>query len=103
MATVSPTQQRWTERLARYQHAQQTVAEFCAAEGISEANFYHWKRKLAGANAVPATMIPIQLTPAPTVAHLELVLLSGAVLRFPPTSTPQQVAALIHALEAEPC
>lgn len=103
MATVSSTQQRWTERLARYRQAQQTVAEFCAAEGVSEANFYHWKRKLADANSVPATLIPIQLTPVPAVVHLELVLPSGAVLRFPPTSTPQQVAALLHALEVGPC
>ena len=38
--------QQWTERLQRFEESQQTVAEFCKAEGVSEGSFYQWKRRL---------------------------------------------------------
>jgi hypothetical protein len=104
MPTVSTTHQRWTERLARYHQAKQTVADFCAAEGISQANFYFWKRKLALAPRQPPALVPIQVTPPPTTTGLELVLPSGAVLRFPATSTPTLIAAVLRSFEEErPC
>jgi transposase-like protein len=40
--------QQWTECLERYQKSGQTVARFCQNEGIAEASFYQWKKKLAG-------------------------------------------------------
>lgn len=42
--------QQWTERLQRFEESQQTVAEFCQAEGVSEASFYQWKRRLGRAS-----------------------------------------------------
>lgn len=38
--------QEWTERLARFQKSDLSVARFCQKEGISQASFYQWKRKL---------------------------------------------------------
>ena len=38
--------QQWTERLNRFEESQQTVAEFCRTEGVSEPAFYEWKRRL---------------------------------------------------------
>jgi hypothetical protein len=38
--------QEWTERLSRFRSSGRTVAAFCQSEGISEASFYLWKRKL---------------------------------------------------------
>ena len=50
--------QQWTDRLERYQKSGQTVARFCQNEGIAEASFYHWKKKLAGQpNASKAKLI----------------------------------------------
>ena len=46
----SPKRQQWTERLARYASADQTVAEFCRDEGVSAQSFYRWKRKLSAVN-----------------------------------------------------
>jgi hypothetical protein len=40
--------QQWTECLERYHKSGQTVARFCQNEGIAEASFYQWKKKLAG-------------------------------------------------------
>ena len=39
--------QQWTDRLSRFRRGGQTVAAFCQSEGVSEASFYLWKRKLA--------------------------------------------------------
>jgi transposase-like protein len=47
--------QQWTERLYRFEESHQTVAEFCQAEGVSEASFYQWRRRLGH---VPRTETP---------------------------------------------
>lgn len=36
----------WTEQLARFDQSNQTVAESCLDEEVSEGTFYHWKRRL---------------------------------------------------------
>ena len=38
--------QQWTDRLSRFRRGGETVAAFCRSEGVSEASFYLWKRKL---------------------------------------------------------
>jgi hypothetical protein len=40
----------WRERLRRYASSSFTVAEFCRREGVSVANFYCWRRRLADAS-----------------------------------------------------
>jgi hypothetical protein len=112
------TRRLWVERLERFRRANQTVAQFCAAEGVSEPSFYVWKRTLAHeANApdpVPPALVPIRLTTSPPdtptgsvglspTSHVEVVFPSGTVLRFPPETRPEVIAAVVHALEARPC
>lgn len=36
----------WKSRLVRFAESKQTVAEFCRQEGVSDASFYLWKKKL---------------------------------------------------------
>ena len=36
----------WRERFARIETSGMKTAQFCAAEGVSVANFYAWRRKL---------------------------------------------------------
>lgn len=71
----------WGERLERFKHSDQTVAQFCAAEGISVPSFYLWRRKLDPSPEIRrqahAKFIPVQLPPAPvsdpeTVLSVEL-------------------------------
>lgn len=40
--------QQWSERLDRFAHSGQTVAQFCKNEGVSQPTFYHWKKRLHG-------------------------------------------------------
>lgn len=44
----------WRERLARHGRSEQSTADFCAAEGVSVASFYAWRRKLGLATPRPA-------------------------------------------------
>lgn len=36
----------WQERLERFSRSELGVAKFCAREGVSEASFYYWRKKL---------------------------------------------------------
>ena len=36
----------WQSRLRRFESLNQTIAEFCRWEGISQAAFYLWRKKL---------------------------------------------------------
>jgi hypothetical protein len=100
------TRRRWVERMARFQSSTLTVAEFCAAEGVSVPAFYQWKRTLAAGDAFPSSATPPTFVPlrvAPPVAAVELVLPSGAVLRFPPGTDPATIAAVVRHLGEPPC
>lgn len=45
----------WQARLARWNASSSTVGEFCRREGVSDASFYLWRRKLArGAVIAPS-------------------------------------------------
>jgi len=78
----------WVERLARFDHASQTVAEFCADEGVSPASFYQWRRRLRAevpAAETTARFVPVQLpttTPAESTAVLSLELPGGVRVRL---------------------
>jgi transposase len=101
------TRRRWAERLDRFRRANQTVAQFCAAEGVSPPSFYVWKRTLASdatpPDPVTPTLVPIRLTTSPAGPPIEVVVPSGTVLRFPLDARPEVIAAIVHAVEARPC
>ena len=101
------TRRRWVERMGRFATSSLTVAQFCAAEGVSVPAFYQWRRALAAGdapsspNAAP-TFVPVRIAPANHSA-VELILPSGAVLRFPPGTDPAAIAAVVRHLGGEPC
>jgi transposase-like protein len=37
---------RWRDRLGRFDGSDLTVAAFCRSEGVSQAGFYQWRKKL---------------------------------------------------------
>ena len=66
----------WGKRLDRFDRASVTVAQFCRQEGVSQASFYHWRRKLRGqpvasqrdqAPPLPR-FLPVSLTATPTAS-----------------------------------
>lgn len=98
---------RWVERLERFSAGTHTVVAFCAAEGVSESNFYLWRRRLAQPLA-PASnqpnVVPLRVTPPPVPATpIELALPSGTVLRLPGDARPKFIVAILRGLEERPC
>lgn len=61
---------RWRERLRRFDRSQMSVADFCLSEGVSQASFYQWKKKLrqvasvakAGDSDSGVQFVPLRLT-----------------------------------------
>jgi hypothetical protein len=99
------TRQKWVDRIARFRASNTTVAQFCSAEGVSVPAFYQWRRTLAAESVTESsdrpTVVPVRIArPAPAV---EVVLPSGALLRFSADCDPQHVAALLRAVGAIPC
>jgi hypothetical protein len=41
----------WRWRLERFERSTLSIARFCFAEGVSEASFYQWRRKLKAGGA----------------------------------------------------
>ena len=94
---------RWVERLERFTAGNHTVAAFCAAEGVSQSNFYLWRRRLAQSAPPPAVM-PMRVAPPLTPATpIELVLPSGTIVRFPADARPELLVAVLRGLEGRPC
>ena len=96
---------RWVERLERFAAGTHTVVAFCAAEGVSESNFYLWRRRLAQPAAPnQPTVVPIRVTPPPAPATpIELALPSGTVLRFHADTRPEMIVAILRGWEGRPC
>jgi len=42
-------QEAWRQRIERQRRSGRTIADFCRSEGISQASFHAWRRKLRGA------------------------------------------------------
>jgi transposase len=105
-APDATTTRRWAERLDRFRSGRHTVAAFCAAEGVSPANFYLWKRRLARPAPAPAapvpTVVPFRLTPSPATS-IEVALPSGVVVRFPADTGPEVIIAVLRGVGDRPC
>ena len=100
------TRQLWTDRLKRFRSADQTVSEFCAAEGVSAPTFYKWRRRLmrTAPTAVAPTVIPVRITaPDPTTPAVEVLFPSGTLLRFAPACDPGMIAAVLQQLGVAGC
>lgn len=87
------TRRAWVDRIDRFQQTDQTVAKFCAAEGVSPASFYQWRRKLRSDTTVTTSLarfVPVQLPTTPqsepaTVMSVELP--GGVRVRFEVTDS----------------
>ena len=87
------TRQAWIDRIDRFQHSSQAVAQFCAAEGVSSASFYHWRRKLRVDASTPSTLaqfVPVNLrtvAPAEPVTVMSVELPAGVRVRIEVTGS----------------
>jgi hypothetical protein len=97
--------QLWQQRLGRFQQSGLSVSAFCANEGLSPHSFYAWRRRLQPTSSAhdidPPRFVPIRLSNPAT--PVEVVLISGTVLRLPPGCDLAFVRSLVEALGGAPC
>jgi transposase-like protein len=86
----------WAERIERFEHAGQTVAEFCSDEGVSPASFYQWRRRIRSEitpTETTARFVPVQLpsaSPEETTTVMSVELPGGVRVRIEVTGTPAE-------------
>jgi transposase-like protein len=92
----------WREAVAGHRKSGLSVRAFCRERGLSEPNFYAWRRQLEERDQAtrPAKFVPVQVV---AEAVIEVVLPSGVVVRVPSSSEPTAVARLVTALESSSC
>ncbi len=88
--------------MERFEKTGRSAAEFCRQEGVSEASFYQWRRRLAESSAKAedgsadgaADFTAVRLVAATSVA----VHLPGGTQLHVPTSDPQVLRLVIATL-----
>ena len=48
--------EQWRQRIARQRGGKLSIAEFCRKEGVSQASFHAWKRKLHELQSAPPSL-----------------------------------------------
>lgn len=102
----------WRDRMRRYQDTDLTVAAFCEWEGVSQAAFYVWRKKLQADCSVrpqePVAEALAKRTPVPgfvqilpglssvqdAVAKVVMILVGGTRVEFP-ASDPELIAHVV--------
>src|SRR5690606_20647366 len=99
----------WRGMVERQVRSGESVVEFCAAEGISTASFYSWRKRLRVERSGRRSdvedhrpqLVPVSVSMA--AACVEVVLPDGVVLRVPEGVAPQTLRGVLAALEPGPC
>lgn len=91
----------WRDRIGRFERSDLTVAAFCDWEGVSQAAFYVWRKKLQACSVPPprktVEKLSNKLASAPafvqilpgmnqahdTVAKVVMTLTNGTLVEFP--------------------
>jgi transposase-like protein len=99
----------WRGALKRFDGSGLSVRAFCQRERLTESAFYAWRRTIAqrdgdrrqrGTPGRPS-FLPLRVTHhAAPDSSISIELAGGRVLRLPDSTSPERLAALIHALEA---
>ncbi len=92
----------WRRRMRRFEKTQRSIAAFCRGEGVSEASFYQWRRRLARptearkgkADKATGGFTPVRLA---AVTGVTVRLPGGTQLQVP-TSDPQVLRLVIATL-----
>jgi len=79
----SRKEDQWLARLRRFQASDVSVTQFCRAERVSVAAYYHWRKRLTAVpeNRHSPTFVPVRV---PQIAGVEIHLSNGARICVPP-------------------
>jgi len=92
----------WREVIRRQQSSGLSIAKFCRQEGLAQASFYNWRKKLAADN--DSLFLELQLPKLDNAAPCEIVLPDCRVV-VPPGFDADSLRRLLDVLrqEEEPC
>jgi transposase-like protein len=103
----------WLKRVQRWQRSPLCVREFCQQHGISESNFYAWRRVLRErglideqaqpAEAATPAFVKLTLAAEPTAASAVELVLGQRVLRVRPGFDAATLLELVRLLEEPAC
>jgi hypothetical protein len=109
--SYDPTKEtRWRALLSEWQASGEGVRDFCERHGLSEQNFYRWRRVLAERPARPASdlsgpprFLAVALESSRPHRRIEVLLASGQRVGVEPGFDPATLAQVIAVLEGQPC
>ena len=94
----------WRDVIRRQRDSGVSVAQFCRQEGLAEASFYNWRRKLASQNPSschnPSPFLELQL-PSLTHANPCEIVLPNCRVVVPPGFDPDCLRQLLDVLQQE--
>jgi hypothetical protein len=106
----------WRRHVARWQRSGLSIRDYCATEGLAEANFYAWRRTLTERNGKPGrrgqqattpAFVPVRVVNDRTTSTarnpVEVVCANGRVLRVGADFDPRLVRQLLTLLEEPAC
>ena len=107
MATGRPRdehkERHWRQRIRDWQVSGLSIRDFCARRGLSQANFYAWRRELQRRDSKKPLFVPILLRTddlsTPVTPALEVLLASGRRLRVAPGFDAATLRQLLTVLE----
>ena len=104
-ATSDPGRETyWRKVLARWRRSGLSARAFCRDEGVNEAQFYWWRRKLGQAGPKTPAFVPVHVVTEPdghpATRGIEVVLANGRCLRVGPGFDPHTLVTLVDLLEA---
>ena len=96
---------KWRARIDRQRRGRSTVGEFCAAEGISTASFYQWRRRLEQAAGVSvrtdqpsARFIELSAPSRAGASPVRITLPSGAIVALPADASAELATIILRAV-----
>jgi hypothetical protein len=97
----------WRELIDAWKRSGQTINAFCRGRRLTRSNFDRWRRILSTepnesrpSSSSSSTFVPLRVVAEPMV---EIVLVSGIVVRLPLSAATETVTRLVAAVGAVAC
>ena len=88
----------WTTRLQDHSASGQPIRSWCAVNGVTEASFHYWRKRLAPVPATPTKLIALPLLGSDDEQVLEVETPSGYVIRLRSQAQVDWLGAVVMAL-----
>jgi hypothetical protein len=95
----------WRRRVREWRTSGLSVRAYCEQVGISEPNFYAWRRELDRRAAETSAFVPVRIVEnqgSSKNGHLEIILAGGRSVRVAPGFDAATLRQLLAVLEEEP-